>query len=98
MAGNSTTRIKLTANYLRALRDKAGLSLEALAARTGERSGTLSKYERGTLAIPVRTLVNLAAALGDRPERVVAECLLLANPELANTAFGGFLANLAPQT
>jgi len=58
-------RFKLT--FIRQWREKAGLSLDALAARVPMDKGNLSKVERGILPYNQEMLERLADALGADP-------------------------------
>ena len=68
MAENVSPRLLelqgLIAKNLRLLRDKKGMSQEALADRAGLHRTQLSVIERGLRNIRLDTLVSLAAALG----------------------------------
>lgn len=68
MAENVSARLLevqgLIAKNLRLLRDKQGMSQEALADRAGMHRTQLSVIERGRRNIRLDTLISLAAALG----------------------------------
>lgn len=68
MAENVSARLLevqgLIAKNLRLLRDKHGMSQEALADRAGMHRTQLSVIERGRRNIRLDTLISLAAALG----------------------------------
>ena len=50
-------------NRIRGFRRQRGMTLEALAAAIGKSRSTLSKYEKGEIAVDIETLYDLAAAL-----------------------------------
>lgn len=58
---------------IKALRNKRGLVLEELAARTGFTKGYLSKVENSKKAPPVSTLIEIAKALGVRLSEIFGE-------------------------
>ena len=55
-------------------RRRAGLSQEALAEACGLHRTYVSQLERGLKSPTLRTLFDLAEALGASPARIVAEC------------------------
>lgn len=91
------TRIDGAWAYLLGLREGGKMTLAGLSEKTGIPTGTLSKYESGKLAVPVTAVAGIARGLGLQPERVVARCLLVANPDLAQSDLGTFLADAASE-
>ncbi len=57
---------------VRALRDAAGLTQQALADATGMEPANISRIERGSLGVSIRSLVDLAGALGVQPSAVIS--------------------------
>ena len=56
---------------LRLLRQNRRITLEELAAQIHKSRATLSKYERGEIAVDIDTLYDLAGALGVHPEQLL---------------------------
>jgi transcriptional regulator with XRE-family HTH domain len=57
---------RVIGHNIRALRQRAGLSLETLAKRSDLTKGTLSKIETGQVSSPISTLMRVADGLGVR--------------------------------
>ncbi|SDJ93088.1 helix-turn-helix domain-containing protein [Streptomyces indicus] len=69
---NAPPELHHLAARLRALRDRSGLSLDGLAARTHRGASSWARYLRGT-ALPPRTAVEeLCRAAAERPQQVLA--------------------------
>lgn len=62
---------------LRARREAAGLSLAALAERSGTHFTAISKVERGQRAPSFRLVVDLASALGVTPDVLLMDAARL---------------------
>lgn len=65
---NDEKEIKLIADRIKACREKAGLSLQDLADRTGLSKSTLQRYETGYIqGLPISKVSRLASALETTP-------------------------------
>ena len=65
--------LKRFGNRLRVLRERAGLSQEALAARAGIHRTYMGGVERGERNVSLRNILRIAAALGVHPRDLFDE-------------------------
>lgn len=69
-------------------RKAQGMTLEELAARICKSKSTVGKYEQGAISVDITVLLDLAQALGVRPQQLLAE-LEKPEPEAAASFSGG---------
>jgi transcriptional regulator with XRE-family HTH domain len=68
LPGRPSLKASMRPGVIRQLRERRDLSQEQLAEQVGVAVGTISRYERGSLAPTRRRLAKIAKALGTTPE------------------------------
>lgn len=96
---DSDFKIESTGDVVRAMREKAGLSLQQLADRIGADKSSLSKYENNQLAMSLRTIERIAEGLELAPLVVLFECLRHRYPMLrsSKSKVGGLVQDLVAE-
>jgi transcriptional regulator with XRE-family HTH domain len=79
----ATAKFEHVGAVLRAERERAGMSLEAVASQLGWSRSRLSKYETDKLSISTTDMAQIARALRMRPEALALKCLIQRYPALA---------------
>jgi len=74
--------IRSAGAVIREQRERAGLTLSALADRIGWNRSRLHKYENNDLALSFEAIEELARGLGQPPLALVLECLRFRFPQL----------------
>lgn len=84
---------------VRALRERAGLSLSELADRVGVDKSSLSKYENNQLSVSFSVLERIAGGLGVSPLLVLMKCLKHRYPSLRrpNSKVGALVGELVSE-